>query len=533
MPSFDPFAAAATSQSAQVDRLNAESRLAQAESPGRAIALAERALALAEQALYPAGAAESHLILGRHRRSLAQYDLALNHLLQALHAFETLDLPLLRVEALNNLTPIYGDQGDWATALQYGLQALELSQAAGHGTYAAEAQNNIGFTYVHQREFAKALPYLQASLDHLRAAGDQRAQSFVLDSLCHAYRGLGDNAAALAAGQESVTLAAASGETRQHAEGLVSVGAIYLAEGDLGAAEAAFEQALAMAAAEGYVLQQVLARRHMSSVRARRGDLAGALADCHAALALAETAEARLEVYRCHELLAGLYKQRGEFEAALRHHEQFHAVYAQVHSAAAARRETELYQLRSAALEREIAERGRVEAALRELATTDALTGLATRRHFFELAERAIAHSRRYHRPLTVMMLDVDRLKQVNDLHGHAMGDEVIRAVGRAIRDTLRQVDIAGRYGGDELAIVLPETSAAAAAGVADRLRAAMHNPVVRAGQTHLLLSVSIGLASNESTPDATLEALLDRADHAMYQAKGGGRHVSWPTGAR
>jgi diguanylate cyclase (GGDEF)-like protein len=130
-------------------------------------------------------------------------------------------------------------------------------------------------------------------------------------------------------------------------------------------------------------------------------------------------------------------------------------------------------------------------------------------------------------------MVDVDRLKQVNDQHGHATGDEVLRTVALALRRTLRQVDLAGRYGGDELVVALPETTIAMAGGLVQRLHAVVRDTYVPSTSTHILISVSVGLASTEAAPDVSLEALLDQADQAMYQAKGAQRVARRPSDRR
>jgi diguanylate cyclase (GGDEF)-like protein len=159
------------------------------------------------------------------------------------------------------------------------------------------------------------------------------------------------------------------------------------------------------------------------------------------------------------------------------------------------------------------------------LATTDWLTSLYNRRHLFVLGEREIQRTLRYGRPLCAMMVDIDHFKLINDTYGHGVGDEVIQAVARRILANVRKQDIAGRYGGEEFAILLPETDLAAAREtVAERLRAAMDGEPVATTQGPLHVTLSIGVAA-WSDHQANLLGLLTRADDAMYAAKRSGRN--------
>lgn len=163
-----------------------------------------------------------------------------------------------------------------------------------------------------------------------------------------------------------------------------------------------------------------------------------------------------------------------------------------------------------------------VRLKLERLATTDGLTGLPNRRHFLGQAAEEMARARRYGRPITVGIADLDHFKQVNDRFGHAVGDHVLQSFASLVAETLRQTDRVGRYGGEEFAFIFPETTPEEALRLAGRLRQrlAAEPPLLPDGSV-LPVTVSIGLA------DATgrdLEESLAQADIALYQAKGSGR---------
>ena len=139
------------------------------------------------------------------------------------------------------------------------------------------------------------------------------------------------------------------------------------------------------------------------------------------------------------------------------------------------------------------------------------------------MAEREFARYQRYKHPLSAIMVDVDNLKDINDRHGHKAGDEALQAIAEQFRRGLRKVDLAGRYGGDEFAILLPETDRQGATGVAQRLLGAVSSQTLTFGEHLLKVTVSAGVVTAEGTPSVT--ALLHRADVALYEAKQAGRN--------
>jgi diguanylate cyclase (GGDEF)-like protein len=158
------------------------------------------------------------------------------------------------------------------------------------------------------------------------------------------------------------------------------------------------------------------------------------------------------------------------------------------------------------------------------LSETDELTGLFNRRGFAMVVDRLFAQAQRYNRPATVMMVDLDRFKALNDGYGHEAGDRMLRLVAKCIQTELRHTDVLARYGGDEFVALLPETPADSALEVAGRIREAVAGTPLESDGRSVVGSVSIGIASY---PEAgrTLDGVLARADRAMYVAKQKGRN--------
>lgn len=174
---------------------------------------------------------------------------------------------------------------------------------------------------------------------------------------------------------------------------------------------------------------------------------------------------------------------------------------------------------------RDITKRKQLEDDLRRMATTDAMTGIYNRRHFLELMIQEMHRAHRMLRPLALIMLDIDLFKRVNDSYGHAIGDEVIKSLTRACTSELREIDIFGRIGGEEFAILLPELRHEQGLEVAERLRRKIETLVIEANDKAIIhFTASMGVAVLEED-DRIPESFFARADAALYHAKKDGRN--------
>jgi len=177
-----------------------------------------------------------------------------------------------------------------------------------------------------------------------------------------------------------------------------------------------------------------------------------------------------------------------------------------------------------AAIERDLTEYKRLQSQLENLANTDSLTGLSNRQSFMHRAEKEFSRARRYSRPLSAIMIDVDRFKTINDHYGHAVGDIVLRHVGAICQQGLRNSDLLGRIGGEEFVVLLPDTPLGNAIYVAERMREQLERTPIETDKLLINMTASFGVASL-TDPDHNFNSILDRADVAMYHAKHNGRN--------
>jgi len=157
-------------------------------------------------------------------------------------------------------------------------------------------------------------------------------------------------------------------------------------------------------------------------------------------------------------------------------------------------------------------------------ATTDGLTGLVNHKTFYEILEKELNRSRRYGGQISLIMVDVDNLKKINDTHGHRAGDKVIKEISRRIKQCIRQIDTAARYGGDEFAVILPNTPLTDATIAAERMVEAVSQTPTTWRKEQIQLSISVGVGQYDA--DTNPEDITSRSDEALYSAKQAGKNT-------
>jgi diguanylate cyclase (GGDEF)-like protein len=174
---------------------------------------------------------------------------------------------------------------------------------------------------------------------------------------------------------------------------------------------------------------------------------------------------------------------------------------------------------------RDITEQKKLELRLRQLSRTDELTGLFNRRYFMQRLVQELARYRRYGRPTSVVLFDFDHFKRINDTHGHPAGDQVLVKVSKLLQERLRMNDIPARLGGEEFALLLPETGLEEAIEAAEKVRRLVMEQEFTSEEKHCFkVTITCGVSAFQSVEE-TVEAILHRADENLYQGKRAGRN--------
>ena len=459
--------------------------------------------------------ADALALRGEYRHTQGRFDAALQDLQQAFRLNAALGRGSKERYALTAIANVYADTnvGDFDRALEYYRRVLASHEQAGDTQEVATTYFNIGATLEKKGDLAAALVELQRALDLERKRGDPEEVAYCERQLAILLTKLDRPAEALPLLESALAAFEAAKDANMVAATRLTRGA---ARRRLGRSSDALEDLEA-------------ARAHFD---AEKDDRFLARVHEERALALAATGnwreayEARGARFEVQQRLSEKTKQ--EHTARLR--VEFDAERKDQDNRALTRENTlqgrvlllglVVLGLAGYTLLRKLKDARR----LRVLAMTDELTRLPNRRHLFLIAEEELKAARASLKPFTVVAFDIDRFKRINDTLGHAGGDAVLQRVAHACRGALRPADRIGRTGGEEFTVVLPQTPAAAAVEVAERLRAAVESRPCDDLAEGMVVTISGGVA--EWTPaDRDFASVLNRADAALYRAKEGGRN--------
>ncbi len=484
--------------------------------------------------------AQALTLAGRGSLAAEVPERAIPSFLQALACYNPAsDLPET-IPAHLGLGVGYMELGIYPEALQHLMRALSLSRNLNEVRTEGEALNHLGRLYQLRGDMAKSFAHLEQALELTKENALGILEADIHLNLCSACRATGHHQRAIQSGLRSVEIFQKNGHRRGEARALNALGEAYLDAGDYQHAMEILQLTAEVTEKNKMELEFARALRKIGILHDRQERSAWAIEYINRALEISREIKAHREQAECCRVLAEIYKKSGEYRLALENLESYYS-YIQaafdaesdrrlktieiIHQVETARKDAEIYQLRNVQLQQEIEERKKAQKALEHLATQDPLTGLANRRHFLDLARRAFIQARRYSRPLTAVMIDIDQFKHINDTFGHKTGDKVLSAVAAYMQEVLRKVDILGRFGGDEFVILLPETNRDGAMQLVERLRNCLaHRSEIIAGLA-LPVTLSIGIAAISEEPELTLDTLLQRADQAMYLAKQAGRN--------
>lgn len=531
------------------------------------LAAPREALAHADEALAMCTGPDAGTIDARLARALWARGLALGHagehakglgeLSRALGAVPADDLRQ-RAIVLRALAIVNELLGALDASLEHGLASLSLARQLADATMIADGLLSVGVVYSRNGDPQRGLDCYGEVLAMYQSLEDPARAIPVLNNMGINCKNLGRHDDAVAHFERALALS----EGGSTAPATVAVLHSNLAEplwqlGRLDEAREVLERAVDVLAQAGYSNGETHARVLLGRILLAAGEAEAARVQLERGVALADASGGMNYAAQAHLALCELHKGARRFDAALRHHEAYHAAErAQFnadsqrrlqalrvqHELADARREAETHRQRHDELEQAHArlnemhraliaadeDKNRLLERLARQSRTDALTGLANRRHLDERLADEFARAKRHRRSLAVAMCDIDFFKRINDRLGHSVGDEVLRHVAAMLRERCRATDIVARYGGEEFCIVFLEADAATAAIVCEDLRAAIESYDWRRVHPGLTLTLSIGIADAIELAEHH-ERLLVAADRCLYAAKEQGKNrVCW-----
>jgi diguanylate cyclase (GGDEF)-like protein len=507
------------------------------QHPERARALSQEALELAKSTGNENAVAASLVNLAFLDGEAGRLNTSLSHSLEALAYLKDPIQSDTLINAWYTLGWSHYYSGNYPAALEFGLKSLTLAREIGHREREAWCLDLVACTYM---DVPQALQMYQSSFQIFEEMEHIEGQSRILNNWACVQMEAENYPEALELAHKSLKLAKHGGLKRDEINVMATIGEILAGMGNYSQAQETLIEANLLCDKHGRDISSTFVFVDLGHVYLQQNDLDRAEQQLLLALEAAASMEMRNEQSHCHKHLSEIYERQGRFEKALEHYKKFQGLKESISGEAAlkqlvalrvtheietAQRDAEIQRLQKEKLQNELAEHKRVHAILEELATRDPLTNLFNRRHFMSLAEREWNRAARYQHPLCALMIDVDRFKQINDEHGHAVGDKALTTFANVLRSTLRSTEIAGRYGGDEFVVLLPETGPENGLRVARRICQAIGEYPINSEKGSLELTPSIGVACVTSqSKTKSLSELLNQADHAMYAAKKEGR---------
>ncbi|HAX70877.1 MAG TPA: hypothetical protein DCY14_14790 [Anaerolineae bacterium] len=539
----------ATDPKARIDILNELSWVLNLGNPDRSRSLAEQAYELSKSGVfekepYLFGIASSLRSLAALNNDAGNYELALS---QSLQAVEFLDRTKTRnteidenkIDLFGNLSWTYRCFGDFDLATEYGTKGLRLAQETLNLHRETRILNILSVIYAEAENIGVALEMGLKVVQRQRELGYFPGESIALNNLALTYLDMGDGEKALSVCQESIRLAREHHLETVETTALSTLGEIYIGIHDLINAEKTLLDVLTRTRKQRLGSEEFQCVYHLGRVCFQLGKEEDAIQYLQSGLASTQASNDRRGEYLCHQLLTEIFEKKGDFETALKHHKKFHSLKETIfnenmakrliglqvsHQVESAKKDANIQYLKNIELKREIEERKLAQEALAKLAGLDDLTGVLNRREFFNLGEKEIARTIQTDQPLSAILLDLDRFKQINDTYGHAVGDHALIEITRILRESLRQGEIIGRYGGDEFAILLPGSTRGHAKQIAERLLEKLKNQSIPTKKGDVSITASMGIADLAQATKKNLDALLDLADQALYEAKHAGK---------
>jgi diguanylate cyclase (GGDEF)-like protein len=527
----------------KIDALNSLAAELYEQDPNSATRLAEQALLLSRtqdiDGEYIRGSAEALITLGEIASNSNAYGLAITRLMEAYTLLNGKLFPDLLANASHTIGWAHSSLGNYTEAFEFLEQALNICRDLLNREKEAEVLTSLGTVYSAMGNHAQAMENFQQALKLQDSQRVTRARGVTLNNLAYAQVTLGVNDESVENALAGIKILEELGLRYLETTALDTLGLAYFGRDELEKAEDALNKSLVISEQAGYESLELESIKNLGKVYIQQGRNVDAISHFESAVKKAEVRQLNKFIYQYHEILADLYEKKGDLKNSLQHYKQFHSALdltmveaanyrienlKVLHQVEKKQREAEMLWLQNQSLKTEINERQRERGLLEKLATTDPLTSLYNRQYFFTLGEYELEKARKNGIPLSVIFMDIDHFKTINDTYGHSVGDKTLIELARLLLSFTHNVGISCRYGGEEFLVLVPNMKLAAIQALAERIRLAVSITKILNEKNEIGLSASMGVVQ-ANCMDVDLSAVLARADQALYRAKSAGRN--------
>ena len=495
---------------------------------------------------YPQGLADSLFNLSHFNRLFGNFKAAVEQAEESLRYYQQMNLENPQAELYAHLGQLYDSLNHRNLAIEYLVRGLEITSNNQFELTEGKINLQIGLAYLGMGNIQRCIRTSQQAESVFMKYKQPALASLAYLNLAQAYTQLNQIDEAHRAIQAALELAQQSKSLVILAEVLYNRGKIHSTSGEIKLAKTDFLESQQQSKKMHLKYLHLKVKIGLSDIFILSQDLQHASLQLEKCLKTAKTIGIDQLIMEAHQKLSDTYENLEKYALSLHHFKQYseftNRLFTQqslqkaqtievLYRTRTAAREVELIRQKNLALEHEILERKNLESELRKsekryrsMASFDPLTHLYNRRHFYNLAEIEFERAIRYDHPLSVLMIDLDHFKQINDRYGHLIGDDMLEFVAGICKRNLRKIDIIGRYGGEEFIVLLPETNAEQALSLANRICETIHDTRMPSIKGSIAVTTSIGVGVL-SSPNETLEFLMNKADLAMYMAKNKGRN--------
>ncbi|PKO12092.1 MAG: hypothetical protein CVU39_25800 [Chloroflexi bacterium HGW-Chloroflexi-10] len=464
------------------------------------------------------------------------YETAIGYTTESLNLAEKNHNEIGYLEAAILLNIIFEHTGQYPKNISHLHRVFELIKKTPACPQLAAAYASIGRLYYLLEDHPQALVYLFKSLEINSYLDNGTGLAKDYTYLADLYLTAQDVEQALFYARQSLFLCIPPVSDEQKISTLNTLAAIHFQNNQPGSANRRLQQARQLLAKISFPYEKTRAYLISGELFINQKQFEKSINALNSGYEIAKQHQMQTLITQFHYALARAHKQNSQYQEALEHYEAYHLNNQKQANATTARQlrsletahKIEAYSFRNHQLKREIQERAKNQAELIILATTDPLTGLFNRRHFVTLAEHWNDRVQQEHTNLSILMIDIDHFKKINDTHGHPIGDQALIHIAHMIQQSLRAQDILCRYGGEEFCVLLPDADIKAAQQVAERVLQNTSKILVLSENHSFQITVSIGIADSGTNPNQSIMSLLGHADQALYKAKQSGRNRSF-----